>query len=78
MNIISGKASAVSINRAGGSGEGSESLSRDFRGWSPLKKLLGSKEHLNYLEIDLNEAKIITVQDYKSTKHQCVWKYTSV
>ena len=75
VNIISGKASEASINRARGSGEGSESLSGDFRGWSPLKKFLGSKEHLKYFEIDLNEVKIITVQDYKSTKHQCGWKY---
>ena len=47
VNIISGKASVVSVNGAGGSGGGSESLSGDFRGWSPLRKFLGSKEHLN-------------------------------
>ena len=29
----------------------------------PLRKFLGSEEHLNWLKIDLNEAEIITVQD---------------
>ena len=33
-----------------------------------LRKLLESKEHLDWLEIDLTVAKIITVQDYKHTK----------
>ena len=47
VNIISGKAIVASVNEAGGSGGGSESLSRDFRGQSPLRKFLGSKEHLN-------------------------------
>ena len=32
-----------------------------------LRKLSGSKEHLDWLKIDLNVAKIITVQDYKCT-----------
>ena len=32
-----------------------------------LRKLSGSKEHLDWLKIDLNAAKIITVQDYKCT-----------
>ena len=70
-------------NGAGGSGGGSESLSRDFRGRAhpPPRKFLDSKylsckalEHLSFLEIDLNGTKIITVQDYKSTKHYCGWK----
>ena len=47
VNIISGKASIASVNGAGGSGGNSESLSGDFRGQSPLRKFLGSKEHLN-------------------------------
>ena len=47
VNIISGKASVASVNGAGGSDGGSESLSRDFRGRSPLRKFLGSKEHIN-------------------------------
>ena len=47
VNIISGKASVVSVNGAGGSGGDSESLSGDFRGQSPLRKFFGSKEHLN-------------------------------
>ena len=47
VNIISEKASAASVNGAGVSGGGSESLGGDFREWSPLRKFLGSKEHLN-------------------------------
>ena len=38
---LSRKVSATNVDRAGGS----EPLSRGFRGWSPLRKLLGSKEH---------------------------------
>ena len=53
------KASVVSVNRAGGSGGCSETLSRDFRRQSPQRKFLGSKEHLDWLKIDLNAAKII-------------------
>ena len=49
-NIISGKASVASVNRAGGS----KPLSRGFRGWSPIRKSLGSKEHLDWLKKDLN------------------------
>ena len=56
-NIISRKASVASVNRAGGS----EPLSRGFRGWSPIRKFLGSKEHLDWLKIDLNTVKIRTV-----------------
>ena len=44
-NIISRKASVASINRAGES----EALSRGFRGWSPLRRFLGSKEYLDWL-----------------------------
>ena len=47
VSIISGKVSVVSVNGAGASDRGSESLSGDFRGPSTLRKLLGSKEHLN-------------------------------
>ena len=77
VNIISRKASIASINGAGRPGEGySELLSRDFRGQSPLRKLLDSDEHLDWLKIDLNVIKIITVQDYRCRKHLCEWKYT--
>ena len=55
------KASVGSINKtrgSGGKGERcSETLSEDFRG----QRLLGFKEHLDWLKIDLNVAKIITV-----------------
>ena len=53
-NIISGKASVTTIIEA----EGSEPLSRGFRGQSPLRKYLGSKEHLDWLKIDLNAVEI--------------------
>ena len=64
-NIISGKASLASVNRAGGS----EPLSKGFRGWSPLRKYLVSKEDLDWLKIDLNVVEIRTVQDYIRTKN---------
>ena len=38
-----------------------------FRGWSPLRKFLGSKEYLDCLKIDLNAVEIRTVQDYTRT-----------
>ena len=59
VKIISGKASVVSVNRAGGF----ESLSRRFRGWSILRKFLGSKYPPDWLKIDLNAVEIMTVQD---------------
>ena len=34
---------------------------QSFRGWSPLRKILGSKEHLDWLKTDLNATEIITV-----------------
>ena len=64
-NIISRKASVANVNRAGWS----EPLNRGFKGWSPLKKLFGSKEHLDWLKIDLNAVEIRTVQDYICTKN---------
>ena len=39
-----------------------------FRRQSNLKKILGSKERLYCLKIDLNVTKIITVQNYKHKK----------
>ena len=47
VNIISGKANIASANGSGGSGGRSESLSKDFRARSHLRKFLGSKEHLD-------------------------------
>ena len=66
--IISGKTSVASFNGAGVSGVHSELLSGGFGGWSPLRKLSDSKEHLDWLKIDLDSAEMITVQDYKHTK----------
>ena len=45
------------------------SAARGFWGQSPLRKFLGSKEHLDWFKTDLNAAKIRTVQDYISTKN---------
>ena len=56
-NIISRKASVKTIIEA----EGSEPLSRGFRGQSPLRKYLGSKEHIDWLKIDLNAVEIRNV-----------------
>ena len=52
---------------AGGSGGHSEPLSKGFRWQSPLRKFLGSKEHLDWLKIGLNMAEIFTIRDYKRT-----------
>ena len=62
VNIIGSKRQkrkGVSISPSGG-----------LRGWSPspLKKCLGSKEHQDWLKIDLNAAKTIPVQNYKRPK----------
>ena len=48
----------------GGSGECSESLRRSLRGQSPPRKLLCSKEQLDWFKVDLNVVEIIIVQDY--------------
>ena len=58
VNIISRKASAVSVNGAGG-----------FRRWNPLKKLLGTKEHLDWFKADLSAADIRNAQNYTRTKN---------
>ena len=69
VNIISRKANAASINVAEGTWGCSEPPrgGGEFRGLVPLRNFLGSKEHLDWLKIDLNMAEIITVQDYKCT-----------
>ena len=62
------KVNLASVNRAR-VWEHSEPLSEGYRGWSPLRKFFGSKEHLEWYRIDLNAAKIFTVQDYKHIKN---------
>ena len=62
---MSGKAIVASFNRAGRS----EPLSGGFRGWSPLRKLLGFKEHLDWLKTELNAVEIRTVQDFIRMKN---------
>ena len=42
---------------------------------STLRRLLGYKENLHWLKIDLNAAEIITVEDYIHKK-KCDWTYT--
>ena len=49
------------VNGAGGSGGCFEPLSRGFRELSSLRTFLASKEHLDWLKIDLNVAEKITV-----------------
>ena len=62
VNIIGRKVSIVSVMGWGVWGY-SETPTGVLRGQSTLRKFLGSKEHLDLLEIDLIAAKIITVQD---------------
>ena len=74
VNIIDKKVRVVSVN-------GVEDLgvfwdpTREFRGRITLRKFLGSKEHLDWLKIDYNAAKITTVQDYNK-KNWFEGKYT--
>ena len=67
VHISSGKASVENVNGTGG--RRSDPLSGGFRGQSSLRKFEGSKEHLDWLNIDSNAAEIITVQDYKRTNN---------
>ena len=63
VNIIGRKVRIASVNGAGGSGSVLGPLLVDT-----LRKFLGSNERLDWLKIDSNVAKIITVQDYKHKK----------
>ena len=60
----------VSVARVNGAGESGVlwDPNRNFRGWSTVRKFLGSKEHIDRLKEDLNATEIITVQDYKHKK----------
>ena len=53
-NIISRKASLASVNRAGGEGGSLSPSAGHLGGGAPLRKFFGSKEHLDWLKIDLN------------------------
>ena len=57
VNVTSRKESVARVNGPGGSEGGT------------LRPSLDSKEHLDWLMIDLNVAEIITIQDYKHTKN---------
>ena len=64
--------SIESVNRACGQ-SGALSPSAGVLGaWALLRKFLGYKEHLDLPKIDLNAAKITTVQDY-SCKKKLMW-----
>ena len=56
--------SVGSFNRTGLGSTLSPSVG-GFRGQSPLIKVLSSKEHLDWLKMDLNAVKIIAVQENK-------------
>ena len=66
VNTIGRTVSVTSANQAGGSG-GVLRSQLQFQGI--LRKILGSKEHVDWLKIDLNVAEIITIQDYKHKKN---------
>ena len=66
MNIIGGKVNIGIVN--GDWGCWDVLRPQRERGWSTLAKLLNSKEHLDWLEVDLNVAEIITAQYYKHKK----------
>ena len=53
VNIISAKASVASVNEAGGPGGAPCPSAGDLGRHSSLRKFLGSKEHLDWLKIDL-------------------------
>ena len=61
------KVSVADVNRARGSG-GVLKTQQGVRGPSPLIKFLGSKQHQDWIKIDLNVTEIIAVQDYKLLK----------
>ena len=68
VNIICWKVSIVSINGAGALGVFWDP-SRGFRGQSTLRGFLGFKEHLDWLTVGFNLAKIIIVEDYNNNKN---------
>ena len=73
VNIISGKVSVAIVNADGGLLGCSETTERgggggEVRVRSALRKFLDSKEDLDWLEIDLNVAEIITAQYCKHKK----------
>ena len=72
VNIIGGKVSAAIVIRDVGSwGVLRPQIRGGDREWSTLRKFLDSKEHLDWLEIDLNVAEIIPAQYYKHKKTYC-------
>ena len=60
VNIIGAKLSVASINRAGGLGVFWDP-NGGFRGQSTLRKFVGSKEHLDWLKINLNVTEMLIV-----------------
>ena len=76
VNKISRKASIATINGAWGSGGCSEPLSGVLKSIFIERSILGFKEHLDWLKIDLNAAEVITAQDNKRKKNYCDGKLT--
>ena len=74
-NITSWKGSAASINRAGGS----EPLRRGFRGQSPLRKFLGSKEYIDWFN-DTGKTLPYSIQYNNLLKYKfgCSWPFSYV
>ena len=74
VNIIGRKVSVASINGAGRGERGGcrkpgvLKPQQGVKGCCPLRTFVGYKYHLDWIKIDLNVAKIITVQDYKHFK----------
>ena len=68
VNIICWKVSIASINGAGALGV-FWNPNWDFRQRSILRGFLGFKEHLDWLTVDFNLAKIIIVEDYNNNKN---------
>ena len=54
------KGSVASVNRAGGS----EPFRRGFRGWSPMRKFLGSKEYLDWFNTTGKTVLLNSVQEF--------------
>ena len=61
---MSGNTSIANINRLEGSGDTLSPSVGGFRGQSYLRKFLDPNRPLDWQKIDMNSAKIITVQGY--------------
>ena len=69
VNIITGNTNILNINRSEGSGGTLSPSVGVLGGRAPLENFLAPNKYLDWLKIDMNSAKIITVQGYKYTKN---------